>query len=695
MDGLSLLFDGDDMSAKRVNDGPGGMDLLFGEDRPKPNKPKGDTLAQWADQQVAEDLKNKKTFLPSNFVRGFPIVGGLIDEGTAGIEAGIRALTGDERFKTYDKALAYHRARNRAADANETSLGDWPLVGEVTTGGIKKLAGGLMAAPVAPLAAPLKGASLAAKAGNAALNGLIYGAGHGAAEAEGGAANRAVGASIGGAFGLGLGLATPVAARGLSNAATAIANKVRPTEPALKGMHPKAVKIVRDTLDDDGITNSYTRQSRDLGQEAMLADMGEAARLDAAAVARLPGAPRAIGQNAVQRRAAESADRIRNATDDVLGPAENTVSLENNVVGQAQRNAKPLYDQFRMTEVPITENMTKLLERAQSVGAFDKARKLLQAEGVDVNSTKNDGVLFDAIKRAVDDLSSAAPPRSNEQRIFSSLAKDIRDEIDNALSPGDPSNSIYAQARRASGEGLQFREGLEQGQKAFDRGVHPDQLAVDLRGMSEIKKAGFQAGARAQIRDIMGNSGTQFGPNGQSAAMRKLGSEYARQKINLVRDNPQVVVGTQRAATPQTPLAPADRLINRLDTEATFNRTRDLVSGNSVTSQVQAAQKKFPTPGENNNIIGDSLWSDTKRAAVKVADAIAGDIMNQRRTRIATDAARMYFAQGGDRNALADALIRLSQRRGLSNVRRERLEYVANALQASIRQPAISEALAD
>ena len=131
-----------------------------------------------------------------NLARGTGI-GSFLDEANAATASILPEMLGG---RPYDEALAYQRAKNELADKESTVVGKLPVIGDVTVGGLTKLAGGIASAPVTPMARVFQGATLAPRVGNAALTGAGYGALYGAGEGEG-MADRATDAAMGAAIG--------------------------------------------------------------------------------------------------------------------------------------------------------------------------------------------------------------------------------------------------------------------------------------------------------------------------------------------------------------------------------------------------------------------------------------------------------------------------------------------------------------
>ena len=653
-----------------------------------PKSMRKQALDEWSKRRVASERKEAGKAqtvydVGRNLLRGTP-VGSWLDEGVAGV----KALAGGD----YDEAVSLERARNEAADANATKLGTLPLIGDVTTSGLTKLAGALVTAPFAPAVRVAQGATMLPRMANALATGATYGAGYGAGEGEG--AERVQNAAIGGVVGGGLGAATPLVAQGVGNAVAGIRNmRNNPLPQYDRG----AVSRVARAVEDDALLPRYPHEAQNLGPAGMLADMGENLRGQAGAIANSPGRGQARIPQALEGRRDGATHRIETDLNAALGPPANVPRTVERLREEASARARPHYERFYQSPVRVSEDLHGILDRAHSVGALDRARRLMAADGYDpadvfYRGYPNSGVdnaalnarFLDYVKRAVDDLAGEAERGSNQQRIFGGIARELRNEVDRILSPNDPARSPWAIARRESGEGLQFRDAAEQGQGAFQRSRTPDQIDVDLERMNPLQQEAYRVGARDAARTAMGNAGTAWGPNGDTAARRVLQTEFGAEKLRRIAPNP----------------TDADRLAQRLATETRFAGTEQAALGNSPTARRQAAQREFPGPVGSSEAYARtgarSLTGIALEGVHRLADLLMAGAVSERRSRIADHAARMLVAQGVGRDALVQGLEQYIRRRRLTGEQAARIrEFIGNfgrgsavaGGQAAARQP--------
>lgn len=649
-------------------------------------------LKAWADATVQSERRSGDGLMRgvrevNNFAeaiaRGTPI-GSWGDEIDARLKDAMHRLTRGVAGYQYDEAAAYNRARQEDFDRRNpmSSLG-------------LKVAGAVATLPLAPGIRSAQGASMLSRMGAGAATGAGYGALYGAGEGTD-AESRVVEGIKGTALGAGLGAAAVPVATGIGNAARYAADKYRGLPQQLAGMSPQAVQKVSRAAADDGLipisrtappNQRYAEEAARLGPEGMLADMGPNLLSQTQAITRQRGVGQRVLQDAIEERAAGAAGRIARDTDAVLGPARNLVDVERVTMQQARQTAAPLYDEFYSTTIPVSQQLVTLLQRVPQP-AWSKVQTLAQAEGVDLAQVMNTGRGIDLLKRGLDDMARGAGRGTNEERIYSGLARSIRNEVDTLISPQNPAMSSWAQARAAAGEGLQFREALEEGRGAFSRGTHPDQLRADLAGMNPVQRAAFQEGARGQIRDIMGNAtmasaSPETGIAAASAARKALGSDYARQKLGLVVDG-RTVPGR----------APPETLANRLDAETAFADTRNRAWLGSQTSNAMLAAKEFPNAASRREAASAAGQKGpmgiATEAVYRLGNALMGGHIDARNQAQVLDVARMLSAQGFRREEIVRGLREYARSRGMSQQGRDAVTRYAAALLQSPRSAWIS-----
>lgn len=685
------------------------------------------TLArkQWAEHYVAAERKGNSSAAQSFMDRTRQFTAAPIrpwlDELSGGLGQALHSLSGGTIGAPYDEAKALSQARKDAEDQNVTTVASLPLLGDITTGTLAQIGGGILAAPAMPAITAIRGATMLPRIVNSAVTGAAYGGLLGAGEGDG-LGDRALHGAGGAALGGLLGAATPPVASGVANSIGYVADKFRSVPDILKQYGRPAVERVARAAEDDGLIPSggpvmpvgtpgasriqqrsamWQRNSPTPGvpmgnttgsrlssrlpmmqdPEAMVMDIGPNLTGQASAIHNMPGAGRTqIGQSLTERRAA-APERISANLDSALGATVADKTFERRVVKDASAKAKPFYDEFYATPVKPSEDLAKLMDRAQAVGAFDKARKIMQIDGIDPNSPANTGRFLDLIKRGIDDVARDAPRGSNMERLTGNLAREFRNEVDRILSPHDPSQSIWARARSTAGEGLSVREAIQEGKTAFGKGATASELGAELGALAPPAQEGFKQGARQQVRQAMTQSSTQWGDNGDTAVRRMLGSLDARDKLRLIVDDARN----------------ADRLAGRLDAETAYARTDQAVMGNSVTAGRLQAQKEFPSAADSSEAasrLGNkSVAGIAMEAGYRLANALTGGAISERRMMVAEQAAKMLTAKGVQAQQIIDGLLKYKRTTALSRMRRDQIDGLIVRLIEGSRQPAVSGAV--
>lgn len=658
---------------------------------PAPPAPPLDARAQAADAVVKKEGEDHPwgravddTIL--NLLHG-TVGGSFVDEASAGMSAAAHKVTGGRFGQPYDDAKAYEDARSRALDAKSKTLGNIPTpFGDlpVTTNGLTQLGGAIASAPLMGSIKVMQGASaLPRLVNNVATGGLlgsIYGAGQ--EEGDGRVANAVRGLETGGALG---GLLPPLAnavGKVAGNVTGGIVNAMGRTPQALKGFHPDAVKNISGAFERDAVqagpsgtplAQTPSGAPVDLGIEGMLADYGPALQAHASGLAARPDSMSTIIP-AVERRAAGATGRIQNSINQSFGKALNVPETAEAVSRDANARAKPLYEIFDSAMIKPSERLYSILDAAESTGAYSKGIKALQRKELDPSDPAMTGRLLDQIKRALDGQAGTALRAGDREEAadLTKLAGQLRHEVDSILSPHDPSQSVWAKARGISERGFNINDAIESGRAAIKNRVHPDQMAYDMKGLSQVEQDGTMIGARDAYGTMIGERATAFGPKGDTAARQAFNSDFGRERANLV-------------AQPGT----APQLHQRIAAENTMAETANEVLGNSRTALRTEVNKLYPNP--NDKVV--SPFHGAKglmfHPVQKIFELATRGAVTERSIKISTDAAKMLVAQGADRDAIVQGLRTYLKNSNLGTKQRVAVTRVANTLAYGARTLAI------
>jgi len=687
------------------------------------------TMTAWADKRAAED-KFAPGSLLSNVVRGTPI-GSWIDEIEGGLQQGLHSVSGGRIGMPYQEAKDLAEARFRKVDKESTKLGSLPIIGDVTAGGVQKLLGGVMSTPLRTVGL-FPGQNLVSQMVNAAVTGGLYGGLYGAGEGET-AQDRALNAGMGVGIGMGLGAAMPPVARGLGNAFEYVTNRNQGLPAQLQGYDPGAVRRVHESFVADDAANVISGGDRarqmqavnaarargqggmefaeerirmktpELGEEGMLIDYGQNLMRDGDNLFNRPGETARIGGQALQDRANLRPSRIAQEANATIGPAVADDITAQAAVDRGNAAATPFYEQFRAVRIEPTNQLVNILQRVPQ-SAYAKAVELASAQGVNLRTHRTrglDGLMLDYIKRGVDQIAREAPRGSDLARVYGNLARDLRSEVDGILiqrgaiardaqgRPITPNGrdpiSVWEHARNLSGQGKDIREAIELGNNAFKDSVSANQLAQEMRGMTVPEREGLQQGMRNNVRTMQVTS-TRDGQ-----VLNPFAKYENRRKLEMALPD---------SATANSPLSQQERArqyLNRMDAEAKMMATERAIRDQSATAPRIASRERYPMPaGSGDQVLGSvrqsTLTGLALDAVYRIGNALARGMLNERRTRVATDAARMLFAQGATSDEIVQGLIQYGQTQNMNMAQRRLFEASVRRFVNSLRVPAVSAA---
>jgi len=656
------------------------------EIRKLPADQQPDAMKAWAGQTVqSERAKGGIMQSVDDFVRrlarGVP-GGSWADEGNAAIASTLG-------IADYDQQLAYERAKDQQGDESATNLGSLPIIGDVSTSGVTKLAGGIASAAAAPMIRVAQGTAMLPSIINSAVTGAAYGGVQGLGEGET-TSERLGNAAMGTAIGTGLGAIAPPLARGVGNAVKFAGDQARGLPPELAPIGKDATRALGRAATADDLVNNYPRLRQELGNEGMLMDMGANLRGQASAIANQPGRGQPIIRDALEYRADFAPARITMDVDNAFGPQQNLVQLERNTVEAANRNAAPYYDAFYNMDVPLTPQLddvwqripARIRARAQDLANVEGHQLMVQIpRGNDLDPIVQPSARgWDYVKRAIQDEITLVEPGSEMGRALTRLDNQLRQTVDAAVNPANPAASPWAQGRAIAGEGKQFQQGLSDGSGVFSRPKthNPDQVADDLANATPVYETGYRAGARGDLANMMNDAGSQFGPSGDKAARKGLWSRNAERKVFQLAGSPDA----------------ARQLLLRRNAESTFGETQNAVTANSQTAARLAAQKEFPNPAENAgtgvSLSGVTFPGMLAEGAKKALNAMTLGARTERLSAMAENAARVLSATGMQRDVYFRGLEKYLQGQGVTTAQAQRISRAVEAMLISSTPTAAS-----
>lgn len=544
---------------------------------------------------------------------GVPVIGGLLNKADAATNATLapvlNGLFSPDQQLQGDWSQRYHQALAVQNGADQQFAQQHPVL---NTGA--QIAGGIAStAPLASIAIPARLAQAPgaiAAAGRIGWTGL-EGAALGGTDAYARGQNVGQGAAIGAAGGAG--------GQALGEAIGGASDLVRALMRGANGRaEDRAAGVIQQLGRSDALSPAQAQSDlARLGPDATLADLGPNMQQAARAVASAPGSAQQRLMEALTRRADGAGQRITGAMDAALGPRTNILDSADQIAASRSAAARPLYEQAYASEVPMTEDMQKLLTRPSMQRAFSGAQKLAADAGHEIDPEKPTVMALDYTKRALDDSisSNLRAGNNNEARILMENRNALLEHMDKAVPE-------YAQARRVFSDYSSVANALQEGQKVFSNATTPDMLARSLSNMNDAEKQAFTEGARQQIAQIMGTA-----RNDANAAKGVLDKGYNREKLALLLGND-----------------PASRLNNAVDAERTFAGTMQAARGGSMTDRNILAQQIIP--GDQKTPVLRSLLNlRFGDAALGVGERLASGAINARNERTRDAVARALLSR--------------------------------------------------
>jgi hypothetical protein len=598
-----------------------------------------------AEARAARELNGRGGDVMDSLASGMPIAGPFFGR----MRAGVNAVKGQG-----DYATNLEREQAKA----KTYAEDYPVESGAAkvTGAIVGTLGPGMAAARAPgmLAA---GTRLVTGAGASSLPGAIArGAGAGAIQgaASGAGETRdltnlpdaAKNIGMGAGLGAAIGGTIPAAIGGLGKVADAVMNR---GSDALSSISGKARDYALRQLSDPAKTAAQRQALDNLGPDAMLADVSPEWMGVARGAASQPGSRDTIVNPLLARDAGKNA-RINSTINTELGPAKSPMTVKGEI-GNAFDKISPEYEAVfanakAVDTTPVAQKLDAMIvdKRGPGQEVAQKIRGWLNVNGTD-QLDPNPRTLHQ-VRMAIDKLG-----KTEAGRAASSDLKEIRRLIDDELAakvPGiKPIDAKWADVSRQE-------KAYETGQKVFSTETWPDEVAklksdlVQPAGSAQgpATRQGIDRlseGTRAKLEEIVGNN-----VNDVSALNRLIKGEgdWGRQKL-------ATVFGADKA----------EKIARVLDAEQTFQRTAGRVTAGSDTAMASRFGNWLDEAGKAPAIPTDTtLTGGLLRAGQKVLGMASQNRAEENAARFASELGRLSVAQGGDRDAIVQALLARGQR---------------------------------
>jgi len=458
------------------------------------------------------------------------------------------------------RALATYRDENPGA-----ALG-FELAGGVTTGLL--VPGGFYA-------------TIPRAIGTAAATGAFSGAGA-ADEQE----SRTSGAVKGGT----IGAVTQGALSGAGRAISGGLQSLRTGTPASSGTNI-ANTIVRDAMRSDSVTPaSVAERVAGAGDKPMvLADMGPNLQATLDVVKQLPGEAKKTTTDFLRERDKSMVTRLTEDLQQAFGSRARFFPEFKSMQAKKKRLGGKLYDTATSKNVPVTNELTAILDRPSLKQAFAEAAEIGREAGyrmpklvlndrrqlVDENGDVVTGVstkFLHYLKLALDDqVFKDAMPVGGSGPVRAAGIKQTRAKF---LDYIDRNNPSYKRARDFWAGETAAQNAMTEGRK-FLR-ADPDELADAIGFMGRSEKEAFRIGAMNALIE-----GVEGGVDTANLARNMIKRERSKKLIRSTFDNNEA--GQRKF----------NKFIANLENEIDMKATSSTVLGNSATAARQAAMRQI------------------------------------------------------------------------------------------------------
>ena len=273
---------------------------------------------------------------------------------------------------------------------------------------------------------------------------------------------------------------------------------------------------------------NMTEMARLSGGEARVADVAGRNLLDYAAI--MPGET-STALSAMQRsRAVGRPERLDPVVEIMSGGAGRAATVASDLVATQRATAAPLYTEVHAMDVPVTPQLSAILDALRGSGAFKGAQRIARAERVpfapsDSSLTTLNMRQLDLIKQAADDLVASAREKTPTlARSLGNLNTEYKAILDTAT------GGAYADARAAFAGPAKSLDALELGRKSGSRNA--GQRAEDMAGMGPAELQHYRIGAAEQLREQIGDR------PGQNRLMNEEYSRNVREQLQEIASSP-------------------------------------------------------------------------------------------------------------------------------------------------------------
>lgn len=615
--------------------------------------------------QAVGDLATGANVAARQMAKGVPFVGQYLDEANAATNAAFAPVIGTGEpgatfSERYSANLAGERGQDRAFETAHPYLSTGLQVGGAVAGTMA----GIRAFPGATkIMLGNVGRSLPAR--------MVFGAGAGATlggvggfgAGEGGFDERLSRAKTGAGVGALAGAAVPAVAAGVGATADALKRWGVARDLGVPGA---SVRRVAQNVADDQLTPSVARQrAAELGDDAMLLDVGRQTRLRGEAIAAQPGRGQNTILDAVEDRVKRTAERVGQELDGALGKSPDVVKLAQQIDDTFATVTKPAYDKAMNAHPQVWDNTLGELTRRPSIQrAINNAVELARESGDDIVSPfakAADGSLslkpgatpnlqfWDYVKKSLDGrinaLARNPDPGSAGKTNLGALL-----ETKNTLLAhlDDLTGGTYKAARDIAADKYAIKNAVDTGLELFQNKMLPEQFRAMVDGMGAVERRAVAAGARRALERMR-----EVAPANISEGGRQIYRELLQGGRNGdTAQKLRMLLGDDAA----------DTLIRGAMRETQFQSAYENVAGNSRTA-VRAELGRETADPTISAMTASRIAGLPIRAVAAPVEAGIGSIMRQGAAKTREGIADLLTRRGPELERTVDALTKYNASR--------------------------------
>lgn len=457
------------------------------------------------------------------------------------------------------------------------------------------------------------------------------------------------------------GFAAGIPAGAIANAPSAIArNRAANRAVAPVGISGRTAAQISREMGRDGLSVAAARQrAAQMGDDAMMLDLGDNLGRGTAAMVTKPGEGAATVRQRLADRQAGASQRITDAADTALGPARNMAETVDDLISARSTAAEPLYRGALDRPIGWNDRMQQFMDDPITRAGLRRGMEIQRLEALarnerfdprDYNITSfneaGDPIItgtpnmrtLNVVKKGLDDQIEAYRDPTTGRLALDEYGRAVNEVQRAFLSELDNLNPDYAAARQAWAGPTRVRDAMGLGQDVFNASTRPDDLRRRLGQMSADEREAFQIGARDQITEIMGTARRDA-----TAARALFEKGWNREKLGLVLGDDER----------------AGQFLQTLQTETAFANRSNAITGGSPTAERQSRGLEYD--GKQDVVLSafdpaTGLWGDAKRTVAKGADVLLNRRSAGRAEQMRAEFGDAVSRQGAERDELLDAI---------------------------------------